>query len=92
VHKERAVCSAVDDTIFGRPAAMVEPIDLLRPARAFRTVSGALDRENSRIDEVSRPKIRKPKIHKAIRKPWNSRNPREINRSALMRGIVVLAA
>ena len=87
MHKERAVCSAVDDTILGRLAAMVEPIDLLRAARAFPTVSGALEGENSRIDKIS-----KPKIHRAIRKPWISRNLREINRPALMRGIVVLAA
>jgi hypothetical protein len=87
VHKERAVCSAVDDTILGRLAAVVEPIDLLRPARVFPTVSDAFDGENSRID-----KIPKPKIHKAIRKPWIPRSPREINRPALMRGIVVLAA
>ena len=92
MHKERAVCSAVDETIFGRLAAMVEPIDLLRAARAFPTVSGALEGENSRIDKISKPKIRKPKIHRAIRKPWIPRNLREINRPALMRGIVVLAA
>ena len=92
MHRERAVCSAVDDTILGhhilsRLAAVVEPIDLLRPARAFPTVSDALDGENSRVD-----KIPKPKTHKAIGKPWIPRNPREINRPALTRGIVVLAA
>jgi hypothetical protein len=87
VHKERAVCSAVDETIFGRPAAVVEPIDLWRPARTFPTVSDALDRDNSQTD-----KIPKPEAHKAIRKPWIPRDPREMNRPALMRGIVVLAA
>jgi len=87
VHWERAVCSAVDEVILGRLAAMVEPIGLLCPARAFSTVRAALDGENSRID-----KIPKPKIHKAIRKPWIPRNPREINSPALTRGIVVLVA
>ena len=80
MHKECAVCSAVDDTILGRPAAVVEPIDPWRPARAFPTVSDALDCKSSRID----------KIHKPIRKPWIPRN--QINRPARMLGIVVLAA
>jgi hypothetical protein len=86
VHKERAVCSAVDDTIPGRPAAAVGPIDLLRPARAFPTVSAALGCQSSRIDRVSKPEIRK-----AIRKHWIPRNPREINKPALTRGIVLAA-
>ena len=91
MHKERAVCSAVDDTILGRPAAVLEPINLLRPAHAFPRVSDALDCDNSQIDKIPKPKVRKA-IRKPCRKPWLPRNPREIDRAAPMRGIFVLAA
>jgi hypothetical protein len=59
----------------------------LRVARALPTASDALDCENSQTD-----KIPEPKAHEAIRKRRIPRDPREINRPALMRGIVVLAA
>ena len=40
VHKGRTVCSAASETVFDRPAAMAEPIDRLRPAHTFPTISG----------------------------------------------------
>jgi hypothetical protein len=66
VHKGRAACSAVDEIIFfifSRGAAVVEPIDRLRAARAFLTVSGTLDRETSEIDKIPKPVV----------EPWMSR-------------------
>jgi hypothetical protein len=60
VHKGRAACSAVDEIvffIFSRGAAAVKPIDRLRAARAFLTVSGTLDRETSEIDKIPEPVV-----------------------------------
>jgi hypothetical protein len=83
VHKGRAVCSAVGEAIFGRlAAAVVEPIDRLRPARAFLTVSGMPGRATSKIDKIPKP----------IREPCMPRAPRRIDSPAQMREILLLAA
>jgi hypothetical protein len=60
VHKGRAVCSAVGGIMFGGPAAMVEPIDRERMARAFLTASGTRARAASEIDRISKRKIDSP--------------------------------
>jgi len=63
VHKGRAVCSAVGETVFGRVAGAAEPIGHLHPACAFPTVSGVPDRATSEIDKTPEP----------IREPWMPR-------------------
>ena len=91
MHKGRAVCSAVAEIMFGRPAAAVEPIDRLRTARVFLT-GGARLRKTSGIDKI-RKKIRKTKNRKTkIRKASVPRNPGMTESLAPMRKIVVLAA
>ena len=60
MHKGPAVCSAGDEIIFlifSRGAAAVEPIDRLRAARAFLTVTGTHDRETSEIDKIPKPVV-----------------------------------
>jgi hypothetical protein len=80
VHKGRAVCSAVGETVFGRVAGVAEPIGHLHPACAFPTVSGVPDRATSEIDKTPEP----------IPEPWMPRNPGASNSPA--RGIPFLAA
>ena len=60
MHKEHAVCSAAGGTMFGRRAAMVEPIDHERMARGFPTASATRDRATSAIDETPKRKIDSP--------------------------------
>jgi hypothetical protein len=59
VHKGRAVCSAVGGFMFVRPAAMVEPIDHERIARAFLLANDNRDRAAS-VAEIPQRKIDRP--------------------------------
>ncbi len=60
MHKGRAVCSAVGRIMFGRRAAMVEPIDHERMARGFPTASDTRDHATSAIDKIPELKIDRP--------------------------------
>jgi hypothetical protein len=86
VHKGRAVCSAVDEIIFGRPAAMVKPVDRLNMAHMFLTASGPLDCATSRIDKIPKPNILRAKILKAC-----AVQPRKIDGPAPIREILLTA-
>ena len=59
MHKGRAVCSAVGGIMFGRFAAMVEPIDHQRIARAFLLANHNRDRAAS-VAEIPQHKIDRP--------------------------------
>jgi maleylacetate reductase len=54
VHKGRVVFGAMDEVVFGRPAAeaVVEQIDRLAANRAFLMVSGTLNRNTDEIDKI----------------------------------------
>jgi maleylacetate reductase len=54
VHKGRVVFGAMDEVVFGRPAAeaIVEQIDRLQANRAFLMVSGTLNRETDVIEKI----------------------------------------
>src|ERR1700719_3592816 len=54
VHQERVVFGAMDEVVFGRPAAqaVVEQVDRLRASRAFLMVSGTLNRETDEIEKI----------------------------------------
>jgi maleylacetate reductase len=54
VHKGRVVFGAMDEVVFGRPAAeaIVEQMDRLRASRAFLMVSGTLNRETDEIEKI----------------------------------------
>src|SRR5438270_6182938 len=54
VHRGRVVFGAMDEVVFGRPAAevIVEQMDRLRVSRAFLMVSGTLNRETSEIEKI----------------------------------------
>jgi len=54
VYKGRVVFGAMDEVLFGRPAAeaVVEQMDRLRAARAFLMVSGTLNRETDEIEKI----------------------------------------
>ena len=54
VHKGRVVFGAMDEVVFGRPAAeaVVEQTDRLRASRAFLLVSGTLNRQTDEIDRI----------------------------------------
>ena len=54
MHKGRVVFGAMDEVVFGRPAAeaIVEQMDRLRASRAFLMVSGTLNRETDEIDKI----------------------------------------
>jgi maleylacetate reductase len=56
VHKGRVVFGAMDEVVFGRPAAeaIVEQMDRLRANRAFLMVSGTLSRETDEIEKIRR--------------------------------------
>src|ERR1700758_2450538 len=56
VHKGRVVFGAMDEVVFGRPAAeaAVEQMDRLGTQRAFLMVSGTLRRETDVVDNISR--------------------------------------
>jgi maleylacetate reductase len=56
VHKGRVVFGAMDEVVFGRPAAaaVVEQTDRLRASRAFLMVSGTLNRQTDEIDKIRR--------------------------------------
>ena len=82
MHKGRAVCNAVGEAVFGRPAGVAEPTGHLHPARAFPTVSGVPDRAPSEIDKAPEP----------IPEPWMPRNPRESDSPTRTRGVSFLAA
>jgi hypothetical protein len=60
VHKGRAVCSAVDGLTFVCPAAMVEPIDQERMARAFPAAGATRDHATSAIDKIPKRKTDRP--------------------------------
>ena len=54
MHKGRVVFGAMDEVVFGRPAAeaVVEQMDRLRTNRAFLMVSGTLNRETDEIEKI----------------------------------------
>ncbi len=54
MHRGRVVFGAMDEVVFGRPAAevIVEQMDRLRVSRAFLMVSGTLNRETSEIEKI----------------------------------------
>jgi maleylacetate reductase len=54
MHKGRVVFGAMDEVVFGRPAAasVVEQMDRLRANRAFLMVSGTLNRETDEIEKI----------------------------------------
>jgi maleylacetate reductase len=54
VHQGRVVFGAMDEVVFGRPAAqaVVEQVDRLRASRAFLMVSGTLNRETDEIEKI----------------------------------------
>jgi maleylacetate reductase len=54
VHRGRVVFGAMDEVVFGRPAAevIVEQMDRLRASRAFLMVSGTLNRETGEIEKI----------------------------------------
>jgi maleylacetate reductase len=54
VHKGRVVFGAMDEVVFGTPAAeaVVAQMDRLRAARAFLMVSGTLNRETDEIEKI----------------------------------------
>ncbi len=56
MHKGRVVFGAMDEIVFGRPAAqaVVEQMDRLNASRAFLMVSGTLDRETDEIETIRR--------------------------------------
>src|SRR5438128_4568931 len=56
VHKGRVVFGAMDEVVFGRPAAaaIVAQMDRLAATRAFLMVSGTLNRETDEIEKIRR--------------------------------------
>src|SRR3954462_11870 len=56
VHRGRVVFGAMDEVVFGRPAAeaIVEQLDRLHASRAFLMVSGTLNRETDQIERIRR--------------------------------------
>jgi maleylacetate reductase len=54
VHRGRVVFGAMDEVVFGRPAAdaIVEQMDRLRADRAFLMVSGTLNRKTDEIEKI----------------------------------------
>ncbi len=56
MHKGRVVGGAMDEVVFGRPAAdaIVAQTDRLRASRAFLMVSGTLNRQTDEIDKIRR--------------------------------------
>src|ERR1700684_4517297 len=54
VHQGRVVFGAMDEVVFGRPAAeaLLEQMDRLRASRAFLMVSGTLNRETDEIEKI----------------------------------------
>jgi maleylacetate reductase len=56
VHKGRVVFGAMEEVVFGRPAAeaVVEQMDRLGTNRAFLMVSGTLNRETDEIEKIRR--------------------------------------
>src|ERR1700749_2408676 len=56
VHKGRVVFGAMDEVVFGRPAAeaVVEQMERLGAQRAFLMVSGTLRRETDVVEKISR--------------------------------------
>ena len=54
MHQGRVVFGAMDEVVFGRPAAaaVVEQVDRLGASRAFLMVSGTLNRETDEIEKI----------------------------------------
>ena len=54
MHRGRVVFGAMEEVVFGRPAAMaiVQQTDRLRASRAFLMVSGTLNRQTDEIDRI----------------------------------------
>ena len=54
MHKGRVVFGAMDEVVFGRPAAeaVVAQVERLRAARAFLMVSGTLNRQTDAIEKI----------------------------------------
>jgi maleylacetate reductase len=54
VHKGHVVFGAMDEVVFGTPAAeaVVAQMDRLRAARAFLMVSGTLNRQTGEIEKI----------------------------------------
>ena len=56
MHKGRVVFGAMDEVVFGQPAAeaIVAQVERLRVARAFLMVSGTLNRQTDEIEKIRR--------------------------------------
>ncbi len=56
MHRGRVVFGAMDEVVFGRPAAevIVEQMGRLRAGRAFLMVSGTLNRETGEIEKIQK--------------------------------------
>ncbi len=56
MHKGRVVFGAMDEVVFGQPAAdaIVGQVDRLRSSRAFLMASGTLNRQTDEIDKIRR--------------------------------------
>ena len=56
MHQGRVVFGAMDEVVFGRPAAeaLVEQVNRLGAARAFLMVSGTLNRETDAVENIRR--------------------------------------
>jgi maleylacetate reductase len=56
MHKGRVVFGAMDEVVFGRPAAeaVVQQMDRLHTSRAFLMVSGTLNRNTDEIEKIRR--------------------------------------
>ena len=54
MHKGRVIFGAMDEVVFGRPAAeaIVAQMDRLRTSRAFLMVSGTLNRSTDEIEKI----------------------------------------
>ena len=54
MHKGRVVFGAMDEVVFGRPAAeaVVAQMDRLGASRAFLMVSGTLNRQTGEIEKI----------------------------------------
>lgn len=83
MYRRRAAFRAMEQVVFGRPAAdaMAGQFGRAHADRPFSVGGGTLNREPSETDT-------------AIRKmtPWIPRNPRKINRAAQTREIPLQAA
>jgi maleylacetate reductase len=85
VHKGRVVFGAMDEVVFGHPAAqaIIAQIRRLGTSRAFLMVSGTLKAAPEHFDDIAR---------QAMATPWVPRNPRRVDGPAEVIEILQLAA